>query len=294
MITSDRDSAADRIWGLVCGYAEPGRSRKLLLMLKAFIDDSHMGSGSVYILAGWVAEAKTWAAFVDEWDAVLRMSPRIKYFKYAEAMNFNGEFNGISKERRDEKVKLLMGIIEKYEPLAIATIIPRSIYKAYFGNDRGALRFPYVPSFFGIISTLVRHLASQGIEEKIEFVFDFQPGGSDQMGTIQKEWSNFVEIADPVFRKYLHNHPPSFLDDQSVIALQAADMHAGWLYDLASALEENRPIPTPIWGDIGAGVFRLTWSMNDKVAEEMHYKILGYRPIRFTFTFQYGLAAQPV
>ncbi len=28
------------IWGLVCGYATPYRRRKLLLMLKGYIDDS--------------------------------------------------------------------------------------------------------------------------------------------------------------------------------------------------------------------------------------------------------------
>src|SRR4051812_4736199 len=140
MIATDRDSAADRMWGLVCAYAEPSRSSKLLLMLKAYIDDSHMGSGSVFVLAGWLAEAKTWATFADDWDAVLKMSPRIKRFKYAEAMNFNGEFNGMSRERRDEKLRLLMGVLEKHEPLAISTIIPRSIFRLYFGTDMGALR----------------------------------------------------------------------------------------------------------------------------------------------------------
>ena len=71
---------------------------RLLLMLKAYLDDSSMGQAPVYVLAGWVASAKVWAPFADAWDKVLRMSPRIEYFKFDDAMTFDGPFRGMSEE----------------------------------------------------------------------------------------------------------------------------------------------------------------------------------------------------
>ncbi len=289
MTAANRDSAAEQIWRIVCGYAEPRRSSKLLRMLKAFIDDSHMGTGPVYVLAGWVAPAKIWAAFANDWDDVLRMSPRIRHFKYSDAMSFNNEFNGMSKESRDEKLKLLVGVIEKHNLLGVATIIPDSIYRPLFGHDMGAMRFPYMPSFFGIITRLVRHYEPLGVKDKIEFIFDYQPGGADQMGTIHKEWQNFLKMAPKEQREYLHNHPPSFLDDQEVIALQAADLHAGWVFDLDSAIELGKPPPSPPWGDVGKHIVRLNWVMTEDVAISMHQVFYGFKPLKFTYTFRYGL-----
>ncbi len=83
-------------------------------MLRASFDDSAVGQGPVYVIAGWVAPAEKWVPFADDWHAVLDMRPRIEYFKFVEAINFSGEFLGISEEMRDEKLKLLLRIIEDY------------------------------------------------------------------------------------------------------------------------------------------------------------------------------------
>jgi hypothetical protein len=77
-----RERASDQIWGLVCGFAEPLRSNRLLFMLKAYIDDSNMNSPPVSVLGGWVGPAKEWAAFSDCWAEALWMKPRLGYFKF--------------------------------------------------------------------------------------------------------------------------------------------------------------------------------------------------------------------
>ena len=84
-------------------------------MLKAYFDDSRMGQPPCYVLGGWVAPAKVWAPFSDAWRDILWMRPRIEYFKFQEAINFNGEFHGVSKESRDEKLKLLVSLIAEYK-----------------------------------------------------------------------------------------------------------------------------------------------------------------------------------
>jgi hypothetical protein len=75
-----------------------------LFMLKAYIDDCRMGdlSADVFVLAGWLAPVQIWTVLSDDWNAVLRMSPRVRYFKFDEAMGLSGEFYGMSPEARDE------------------------------------------------------------------------------------------------------------------------------------------------------------------------------------------------
>ena len=161
-------------------------------MLKAFIDDSRMGQPPVYVLGGWVAPAKTWARFSDDWDDVLRMSPRIEYFKFAEAMNFNGEFNGMSLERRNEKMTLLLRVIEEHKLLGVASIIPHSIFQTYFGkHPRRDVRNPYFPSLFGLVARIMMYHRALGIRDRLELFFDYQPGHADQMEAVRRGWEEF-------------------------------------------------------------------------------------------------------
>lgn len=74
-----RERACEQIWGLVCGFAEPMRSRRLLLMLRAYIDDSNMNMPPVSVLGGWIGPAKDWAHFSDCWADALWMKPRVAY-----------------------------------------------------------------------------------------------------------------------------------------------------------------------------------------------------------------------
>ncbi len=73
------------IWGLVCGYATPYRRRKLLLMLKGYIDDSGSEpSAPDFVLAGYVLPAEVWAHFSDEWAAELLRGRPIEYLHMKE------------------------------------------------------------------------------------------------------------------------------------------------------------------------------------------------------------------
>jgi hypothetical protein len=156
-------------------------------MLKAFIDDSRMGQPPVYVLAGWVAPAKTWAKFSDDWAAVLRMSPRVEYFKFAEAMNLNGEFHGVSLDRRDEKMNLLLRVIEDHKLLGALSIIPHSIFFEYFGRHPSReVRNPYFPSLHGLVSRIIQHNIGMGIKDRLELFFDYQSGHADQMEAVRR------------------------------------------------------------------------------------------------------------
>ena len=44
--------------------------------------------------------------------------------------DFSGEFHGISEESRDEKLKLLVGLIAEYKILGAASVIPHNLSKS--------------------------------------------------------------------------------------------------------------------------------------------------------------------
>jgi hypothetical protein len=132
-------------------------------MRRAFIDDSKMGQPPVYVLGGWVAPTSVWPSFSETWIDILRMSPRIRYFKFAEAMNLVGEFFGISEEKRNEKLKLLVTAVADHQLLGISVSIPHDLFSKYFGRDSNPdIRNPYVFAFFALVSRLAEYSAETG------------------------------------------------------------------------------------------------------------------------------------
>lgn len=218
------DAPSGEIWAIVSGFPRSRMERQTLvaLRLRTYVDDSEVSRGPVHVLAGWVAPARNWADFSNDWDDVLRMSPRIEYFKFSEAMGFNGEFNGISKESRDLKLKLLMQVIEKHSLFGVSSIIFKDVFDAWFGDDQ-VHGNPYFMLFYALVANVVRH-APADISEKIEFIFDNQPG---QERIIRENWDSFINRIPEEYRGRIAGSP-IFRDDRDILPLQAADLHAGY------------------------------------------------------------------
>lgn len=257
-------------------------------MLKAYIDDSHMNQPPVYLLAGWIAPAHQWVRFSNAWREALLMKPSVEYFKFSDAMNFNGPFNGISEQSRNQKVALLVRTIQEHSLLGISTTIPSSVFLGLFGPGCPAiaLRNPYFLAFFDIISRAISYYDSSGTTEKIEFVFDDQPG---QEEVVLEAWNLFLDTAPDRFKRLLGG-PPIFQSDRDVVALQAADLHAGWLHKLDEAAILKRDPPEPLWGRAGDEIQRIYRVFTPELAEAMFERVFGYRPLRVTMTFGYGIS----
>ena len=250
---ASRDSAADQIWGLVCGFAEPVRSHRRLLMLKAYIDDSNMTQGPVAVLAGWVGTADMWAALSEDWDKALRMSPRIDHFKWAEAANFNGPFNGMSEQARDEKIRLLVSVIADHEPLGLGCAMPLNLHKTIFGENKDRhLRAPYFFCFYSLVTQLVGALGGNGMSDRVDFIFDAQPG---EMESAVGSWEHLKKVSPPHVNRLIGN--VSFHDDKLVLPLQAADLTAGWTRVLCEDVYRGLPQRTPPWGTSIGGNLRM-------------------------------------
>ena len=70
-------------------------------MLKFYGDDSFgrngAGAQGCCAVAGFLTESETWKEITKEWRGVLNAHPKIRYFKMREYVDYDGEFNGISK-----------------------------------------------------------------------------------------------------------------------------------------------------------------------------------------------------
>jgi hypothetical protein len=258
-------------------------------MLKAYIDDSRMRQPPYYVLGGWFAPVHAWTKFSDAWHDVLWMRPRIEYFKYEEAMNFTGQFHGISEERRNEKLRLLVNLIEEYQLQGICSVIPHNLFKPLFGDvpDKSG-RNPYFLSFLGISALLAAIHEKLQSQEQVEIIFDYQPG-SDAMREVQDGWEDFRRFAPPNLLRYVQMHPPTFLDDKDVMGLQAADLHAGWSRYQIECLD-GWQMPVPIWYPSGEKINTHTKSWDAPSLLGIFESAFGVVPILASYTLQHGLA----
>jgi hypothetical protein len=219
---------AASIWAMVCGLPPEKRRRYRLVILNGFVDDSY--DEHAFVLAGYVAPVEEWASFSKDWQAALDAKPSIEYLKMSEAMvRPTGQFYGWTKEARDEKLRLLYSIIDKYVSFEVSAAIPKAIYATEFARHlHKVARNPYYLACYGLIIDLARHQMKIGMPEKVNFVFDDQVM---EKGKVLDVWDRILREAPPDVKPMLGDVPAFKSDtgDQAVLPLQAADFEAWWL-----------------------------------------------------------------
>lgn len=75
---------------LVCGYGKANRDAAVMVMFKAYFDDSCSDEGSkIMLLAGCVQSYKVWANLSFAWEAALAQEPSIKHFHMIESSEWS-------------------------------------------------------------------------------------------------------------------------------------------------------------------------------------------------------------
>jgi Protein of unknown function (DUF3800) len=231
-----KGSPSASIRDLVCGFPPLIRGRRLLLALQAFIDESgapnHAG---VLVLSGFVARAKQWENFSDDWQRILDMQTRLRYFKMNEAVRLKGQFRGWSDDRRDERLKLFYGAIEKHVSFFLSCSVPfKEFDAAIAAMPVKPPLHPYHLAFLAIMGQLRIRQNELGIEDKVDFIFDEQVM---ERTLLLENWDSVVS-ATPEGELAFVGRTPIFRDDEDVLPLQAADLLA-WL-QRARWEEENQ------------------------------------------------------
>ena len=195
-------------------------------MLKVYVDDSNVGEEPVSVLAGWVADEGTWASFEKDWTAALSMSPKLAYYKEAEAHARQGQFAGWSDQSFRDRMHRFTRIIGDHKLVGIVSAVPTKLYTDLFsGNPDKVLRHPYYFMIYDLVSRVAIYLEKIGFNEKVQFIFDEQRG---QQEAIESSWRRVLET-DSGRMKDIVTEYPIFRSDRSVMALQAADFSAGYL-----------------------------------------------------------------
>ncbi len=251
------------------------RSKRGLLFLQAFIDDSGVGQPPMSVMGGFVAPAEKWADFAAEWQEILDMRPSIAYLKMNEAAAHAGQFWHWSDERRDERIALFFSLIEKYATVGITSAVPTEIYNAVFrkhiSKEWKHLKHPYYMLFFGIVHSISIHFERIGHTDPIDFIFDSQP---DQTKRIMEAWDYLRVAGDPKLRHLVAN-PPIFRDDRTTLPLQAADLHAWWMHRVYCDTWLKRPAPRPPFAGkkaaLNVPMLEFLWS--EDALQRMHHAI---------------------
>jgi hypothetical protein len=280
--------ASDLIWALVSGFAGSRRWGRSLFMLQAYIDDS-VGNG-IYAMAGYIASAKQWALFSDEWQQFLEMRPRIAYFKYSEAMHLTGEFRFWRPEARDEKMALLYKIIGEYVSASLASALYIEDHKRLFADLPQQVRSPYHLLLYSMISEIATHQGLLNIDGAIDFIFDENVMERDK---IYSGWETFKRAT--AVPKHLIGAMPVFRNDITTVPLQAADMLAGrMLAGWKSGLAIVDPLPIPHFpNQRNVPGLELVWTEKELIAMRSRMALFGRTILTGTFGRR-GWASAPV
>jgi len=201
-------------------------------MIQAYVDESGgKNQTKTFVLSALIADAEEWARKADEWDAVLKETPSIRYFKMDEAVGLNGEFYGISDSERDKKLTSLCRVI------AVPTITELSItlrIEDFLSNWAPQLgrpaSEPYFFPFQGIHISIAYELLSRGHTERCEVFFDEHK----IFGSRAKMWYPVIRCSFPTEIQGILPVEPFFRDDKEVLPLQAADLTA-WIQRMHSS-----------------------------------------------------------
>jgi hypothetical protein len=195
------------------------------IMLQTFLDASgSVGDSPVYVMAGYVAREEDWGRFVEDWNGVLGLEPRLKFLKMNQAISLDpkGQFRDWTEQQRDDRLNRLAEIINRHALYGIISIVPVEPYLGLFKRifRPNALDRPYFLSFFGVMAKLVHFTANHNLSDRIDFTFDKEGGESEEL--MEEQFRIFKSIA-PQHLIDLMGDKPHFGNDHELAQLQAAD-----------------------------------------------------------------------
>ena len=216
-------------FSFLSGLPEPARRRRLLMPIQVFADESEgakPGTRNHFVMAGLIGHSDDWALFSDEWRICLGSGPHhLDYFKMKEAAGYSGQFYGWDETERDDKLRALARIINKYAKTVTWSVIDMEAHRKLWAKLPKPRSEPYFWPFQNTIMAACFTLWDAGLREPFEVIFDEQV----IFGPRAKLWY-------PVLRAVgQHREPeastilpvdPMFRNDRDFLPLQAADLYA--------------------------------------------------------------------
>ena len=206
-------------------------------MLEAYFDDSGNGQKPVFILAGFMSTAERWASFNEEWQAVLDEKPELESFKMKHAMTGSGVWRDWSYDVRGALLAKFHSIIMRHAMVGFGCVIHQCAFDEVMRQVLESSMTMYHLAFLGIISATARYHRQEGMNEKVDFVFD------EQIHEFPKALKAFLDIwqNEPCLRECVAGTPRSATDER-VLPLQASD-YLAWQLRRQFASMESPSVP---------------------------------------------------
>jgi len=240
-----RNTPRDYFRALTCGLSARERERRILTMLRAYVDESGSpGHNGIFVMGGLIAFNLEWEAFLEPWAVVLGEDTAVPFFRTA---SFRDPVwratHGLGADAANSKTEALAGIIT-YPPMAFSVccsvqkkdyrdiVVKSGAYKRAGKLGRLWLKTPYAYCFHNIIAlTLEKIVNKLGIVgDAVDFVFDRNDPLFDAANAMLRE---LRKSTVPEWRTTLGDVIPA--NDETVLPLQAADLLAGRLRDYCTS-----------------------------------------------------------
>jgi hypothetical protein len=240
-------NAALGVWSLVSGLPPGRREKRHMLMLQAFVDDSKSeGKPPFFVLGGYIATAEVWAQFSADWQGELERPRPLKYFKFNEAFRKypSGQFWGWDREDSVARAARFRAVIEKHDLHAFHICVRVDHLEQVYGDLGKKWRNPYYLCTAALIPELGRMPKLMGQPgARVDVIFDEQVM---EKSTVMRAWEEVQDDGSftpdpPELLTHVLKNPPIWRDDEDVLPLQAADMHATWMGMTFEAVRDGRP-----------------------------------------------------
>lgn len=229
--TWGKSEFVDLVVGEVVGLRSNDAHKRLLLTLRAYIDESWMPDG-LFALGGCVAPVPQWVEFTRKWEplcerfGVLGKNNK-KLFKYSE-MEKNPERAGaISAFRRELFDHALLGIVCVFDQRDLQSAM-RRMQCAGPKIDFGIIANPYVFAFRALLDMFQsnRDVVADFLNpnDPIDFIFDSQVMVENE---ILSSWDEYVQSRKDNVGGLFSGRKPQFLDDEEFLPLQGAELFVG-------------------------------------------------------------------
>jgi hypothetical protein len=188
-------------------------------MIKIFVDESGThADAEVITVAAYAGRPKIWRGWTDQWRKKKRP---IEIYHAVDSANLRGEFDGWTKERRDELAAKLLPIIANAKIAGAVIGLHLSEFQKAVGDRKEipeALGTPYTTCFHWLVQSLLELLKHNKKTESLKFVHE----NNDFEGDARRAFDWIKENANP----YDVPMRLTFGGKKDQMPLQAADILA--------------------------------------------------------------------
>jgi hypothetical protein len=264
---------------LLAGLPSDQRSRRYLIVLQAFIDDSGRGKESdnpVFVLAGYAGPVQSFFGLTDDWQAIMREEPALAYLKGKEANALDKNFKGWTEEQRDAKLEKLIASIREHELIALSLVIQYRDFNRILREPSGVFKNPFGITFAQMVAWLMNSAIVKQEREEIELIFD--EGVLARKKTIEDAYKGLKEALLSKEALDLLVGKPRFEDDRHCLPLQAADLLA-WNVrrDCVEQLATGKRWESPTWRALQTGIRGKALQMDGNELRDFKARYLSAR-----------------